>query len=83
MTEYELSDADLGDLLEASNPVAYIAAHCGPMSSPQERVNAVWKRIGNAMGFNYMTAKPSRYGQQRFIWAEPLATLPNSEKGGA
>lgn len=69
--EYEMSEADLAALLDASKPVPLIATHCGPISTPQERANRAWQQLGHKMGFDHMTAKPSSKGQ-RFFTAEPL-----------
>ncbi len=69
MTEFEMTEADLSELMEASKPVMAIALQCGMPSSPQENANAAWARLGARMGFDPMTVKPSRNGQPRFFYA--------------
>lgn len=64
--EFELSDADLEKLLDASKPVPLIAIHLGMPPSPQERANAVWEEIGTRMGFKFMTVEPSGKGDKFF-----------------
>lgn len=72
MTEFEMTESDLLDLMNASKPTMAVALHCGPPASPQEMANAAWARLGEKMGFDPMTVKPSRHGQPRFFYARAL-----------
>lgn len=75
--EYEMTEAQLADLLEASKSTPLIVLQAGMPASPQERANNAWRSLGHNMGFNYLTVKPSPKGQ-RFFTAEPLtiAVMP-------
>lgn len=68
---YEMTQADLDVLLAAMRPVPLIMLQCGMPPSPQENANAAWKRLGERMGFDYMTAQPNGKGD-RFFSAAPL-----------
>lgn len=70
--DYEMTDDDLKELLEACKPVPAIALQCGPISSPQENANRAWERLGQKMGFNHMTVRPNGRGDRHFS-AEPSA----------
>lgn len=69
--DYEMTDADLAELISAMKPVPAIALHCGPVPSRQEMANAAWKRLGDKMGFAHMTVQASTRGN-KFFSAEPL-----------
>lgn len=64
--EFEMTEAQYQTILDACKPVPYIAAHCGPMSSPQENANRAWESLGREMGFKHMTVKPSTRGVRWF-----------------
>lgn len=68
--EYEITQAQLDQLLDAMKPVPLIAIHLGMPSSVQERANDAWARLGDELGFAYMTVEPSTKGDRFFI-AEP------------
>lgn len=71
MKEYEMSQEDLDELLEACKPVPYmIIGGVAPMS-PQERANAAWEKLGKKMGFRHMTVRPIGKGD-RFFMAEEV-----------
>lgn len=67
--EFEMTEQDLKDLLEAAKPIPYIAVQCGEPSSPQQAVNAVWARLGERLGFETMTVRPVAKKGQRFFSA--------------
>lgn len=67
--EFEMTDADLAALMQASQPVMAIALNAGPMPSVQENANRAWKALGDKMGFDHMTVRPSRSNQPRFFYA--------------
>lgn len=69
MREFEMTEADLAELMEASRPVLAIALNCGPPVSAQARANAAWAKLGDRMGFDPMTVRPSRAGEPRFFYA--------------
>ena len=69
--EFEMTQQDLDELLEACKPVMLIALNCGMPRSPQENANSAWEALGKKMGFDYMTVKPSAKGQ-KFFSAEVL-----------
>lgn len=70
--EYELSKEDLSSIYEASKPVPYLVANGVGPTSPQENANAVWMRIGEKMGFEYMTVRPVSGKGPEFITAVEL-----------
>ncbi len=72
-TEYEMTEGDLKELMEACKPVVamMIGGH-GP-SSPQENANRAWQRLGEKMGFDHMTVRPTGRGN-RFFTAIPSET---------
>ena len=57
-TEYELSEAQLNNLLESCKPVPYMVFGDMAPRSPQENANAAWKSLGGQMGFDHMTVRP-------------------------
>lgn len=65
-TEYEMSEADLKELLEACKPVTYMVFGGIEPASPQENANRAWAVLGKKMGFDYMTVEPSDKGQRFF-----------------
>jgi hypothetical protein len=69
VTEFEMTDADLDELLAAMKPQPLIMLQCGMPASQQERANAAWAVLGKRMGFDPMSVKPSRPGQPRFFYA--------------
>lgn len=69
-TNYEMTEADLEKLLEASKPVPMIMLQCGPPISQQEHANAAWAELGSRMGFDHMTVEPTGQGD-RFFSAIP------------
>lgn len=73
--EYEMTEADLAKLLDASKPVALIALNAGMPGSPQENANRAWQQLGHRMGFNYLSVRPTPGKGQRFFTAEPLTIL--------
>ena len=68
-TNFEMTQNDLDELLSCMKPVPMIMLQCGEPPSPQERANEAWKRLGEKMGFDYMTVKPTGKGD-RFFSAE-------------
>lgn len=73
-TNYEMTEADLQELLAAmkSVPVMMIGGSTGP--SQQENANAAWARLGAKMGFDPMTVQPISGKGNRFFSAIPSET---------
>jgi hypothetical protein len=73
--EFEMTEDDLKELLEASKPVPYMVFGGVEPQSPRENAHAVWRVLGDRIGFAWKTVKPSA-GGQRFFSAEPSEDLP-------
>lgn len=69
---YEITEAQLNKLLEASRPTPAIALNCGAPASPQENANAAWAALGREMGFDPFTVEPTGEGD-RFFTASPVS----------
>ena len=69
--EYEMTDAQLQTLLDACKPIPMIYLHCG-MPSLQERANDAWNKLGEELGFDYMTVRPIQGKSEKFFTAEPI-----------
>ena len=63
---YEMTTSDLESLIAASKPVKMMMLQCGTPQSPQENANAAWKRLGDRMGFDHMTVRPTGKGDRFF-----------------
>lgn len=72
--EYEMTQADLDELLDASKPVLYIVVGGRELRSPQENANDAWERLGRRMGFDFMSVEPVLGKGRRFFTAEPIVT---------
>jgi len=70
--EFEMSEAQLNTLLTTMQPTPYIAVNgTTPISQSNAALNA-WKRLSDEMGFDHMTAAPSRINEgDRFFTATP------------
>lgn len=68
--DFEMTEADLAELLEATKPVPLIMLQCGKIYSPQEMANSAWAALGDRMGFEHMSVRPSMKGN-RFFSAIP------------
>jgi predicted TIM-barrel fold metal-dependent hydrolase len=68
--EYELNKEQLDGLMEASKPVPYMVFGGHEPSSPRENANRAWARLGNEMGFKYMTVQPVKGKSVSFFTAE-------------
>lgn len=69
--EYELTKAEMDELLSYMKPTPMIALHCGPVLSTQEMVNMAWIKLGNERGFDGMTVKPVPGKSEFFFTAVP------------
>lgn len=74
-TDYEMTEADMQEILDASKstPVMLIGGLSG--LSPQENANAAWASLGVKMGFDSMTVRPTSGKGQRFFTAVPNESL--------
>lgn len=74
--EYEMSESDLDELLDACRPtpVMYLSGGTPMGGSPQENANAAWAALGRKMGFDSMTVRPHPTKGKRFFTAVPSET---------
>ena len=74
MRIYEMTQSQLSDIYAACKEIPLIALQCGNPVTRQDMANIAWQKLGEEMGFNYLTVRP--YGQDdRFFTAEPLALV--------
>lgn len=73
-TNYEMTEQDLAEILEACKPTPMIMLQCGSPSSPQENANRAWARLGKKMGFDGDTVQPIQGKGNRFFSAVPSET---------
>lgn len=78
-TEYEMTQEDLNELLDSMKPEPMIMLQCGTPPSLQERANRAWAKLGEKMGFESMTVKPTGRGD-RFFTAIPIETQEDQQK---
>ncbi len=71
--EFEMSEADLETILDASKPTSGIMAGGYLSASPQENANLAWATLGRKMGFKSMTVKPVAGRGDKVFTAEPDA----------
>lgn len=64
--DYEMTEEDLKEILDACKPVVYMIIAGREPSSPQENANRAWERLGKKMGFDFMTVQPSDKGPRFF-----------------
>lgn len=71
--EYQMSPEQLRALMDEINrhdPVMVFGDHVSG-SSPQERANSAWEKLGNEMGFQNMTVQPISGKGDEFFTADP------------
>lgn len=71
MKDFEMTEEELKEIMDASAPVPLIAINLGMPSSPQENANMAWERLGEKLGFKHMTVSPNGKGKRCFS-AEPI-----------
>ena len=66
--EFELTQEQLNLLLDASKPTPVIFLSGGKplFNSPQENANYAWEKLGEELGFDYMTVEPNGKGNRFF-----------------
>ena len=72
--EFELTQEDLDDVLNASKPTSVMYLSGGQLmgGTPQENANRAWKELGKKYGFVWDTAQPVTGKSQCFITADEL-----------
>lgn len=68
--EYEMSQEQLDKILDACKPVPYMIIGGMAPRSTQENANAAWSSLGQEMGFDHMSVKPSNKGNKFFTAEE-------------
>jgi hypothetical protein len=66
MANFKMTQEQFDALIKASQPVPMIALQCGKPRSQQERANAAWKALGDKLGFDHMTVRPTSDNQLCF-----------------
>ena len=79
-TEYEMTEKDLEEILDACKPVPMIMLNIGTPSSPQENANRAWEKLGLKMGFDHMTVRPIQGKGDRFFTAVPSETESHKQE---
>lgn len=64
--EYEMTQAQLDQILEACKPVPYMVFGGMEPRSPQANSNDAWAALGGEMGFDHMTVRPNGKGDRFF-----------------
>lgn len=67
---FTMTQKQYDTLMEAMKPVPYMVIGGYPPPSRQENANAAWARLGEEMGFDYMTVRPAAGGNQLQFTAE-------------
>ena len=75
---FEMSEAQLKQILEACKSVSVIMLQCGTPRSPQENANTAWASLGREMGFHHMTVRPASGKGERFFYAEPIVDVKDN-----
>ena len=84
MAEFELTEEQLAELMEAARPTPYLLGDGGRplVASPQENANRAWAALSKEMGFDYMTVRPVPGKGQRFFTARETAHSQARERLG-
>lgn len=69
---YEMTEADLKKLIEASKPTPCMMIGSYVTPTPQENANMAWAKLGKKMGFDPMTVQPIPGKSERFFSAVPV-----------
>lgn len=68
---YEMTQQELDELLESFKAVPVMMIGSYAPSSQQENANRAWARLGEKLGFDYMTVQPISGKGDRFFSAVP------------
>jgi len=73
MDNFEMTQEQLNEIMDACKPtpVMYLSGGKPMFNSRQENANYAWEKLGDELGFKYMTVRPNGRGD-RFFSAEPL-----------
>lgn len=71
MKTFELNDEQYARLMEACKPVPYLVIGGVLPRSPRENAEAVWRALGEELGFKWETARPIPGKGDRFFSADP------------
>jgi len=71
--EYEMTQEDLSELMNACKPTPCMMIGGHTSTTPQENANLAWAKLGKKMGFDSMSVRPSDRGK-RFFTAVPSET---------
>lgn len=75
--KYELTADQYSRLMEASKPVTLIAIQCGPVSTPRENAERIWRDVAAEHGCIFDTIQPSHADGPHFFRAEPIRSKNN------
>lgn len=64
--EFEMTDEELKNILEACKPVRYTVMGGHVPTSPQENANKAWQALAHKRGFVWNSARPSDKGNKFF-----------------
>ena len=73
-TNYEMTEIDMKELMEAMQPVPVMKIGNYAPPSVQVNANRAWERLGKKMGFDYETVQPRQGYGTRFFTAIPSET---------
>lgn len=77
--EYEMTQEQLDQIMEASKPVTYMVFGGREPASPQENANRAWRNLGDKLGFKHITVQPVAGKGNRFFTAELKVDGGNSD----
>lgn len=70
---FEMTKEQHERLLDACKPVPYLVFGGHVPRSPQENANAAWQRLGDELGFDWMTVEPVPGEPSSVFRATPVA----------
>ena len=70
---YTMTETQLDEILDVCKSVPYLIAGGMLPLSTQERANSAWSRLGDELGFDYMTVRP--------VSGQPQAVFTADERG--
>lgn len=81
---FEMTEEDLAAIIEGSKPTRAMFLSGGQTigGTPQENANRAWVALGEKMGFDSMTVRPTGEGD-RFFSALPSGSGSTEEDAGA
>jgi len=77
--QFRMSEEQYGRLVEASKPVPYMVFGGMEPISPREKAEAVWRELGDEMGFDWTTVEPPTNGDNHSFSA---VLAERAKKGG-